>query len=81
MMEELREFISGLESRPLVKPKFTTDFPEAAVQEGADEVTLRREEEGLLHTFIDTTNVGYHRWESPLVDENWHAFCQAIFKG
>ena len=30
----------NVESRPVVKPKFTTDFPEAVVGEGADELTL-----------------------------------------
>ena len=71
----------NMESRPVAKPKFTTDFPEALVQEGADELTLRPEEEGMLRTFIDTTEVGDSRWGPPLVDEDWHAICQAIFQG
>ena len=28
---------------------------------------------------IDPTNVGSGRWEPPLVDEEWHAMCQAIY--
>ena len=55
-------------------PIFTTDFP------GADELTLRAEEEGMLRTFIDTTDVGDNYWKPPLVDEDWHAICQAIFQ-
>ena len=51
------------ESLP-VKPKFSADFPEAVGREGVDELTLRREEEVMLRTFIDTTNVG----GPPLVD-------------
>ena len=35
------------ESHPFVKPKFTADFPQAVVREGADELTLRGEEEGM----------------------------------
>ena len=33
----------------------------------ADELTLRREEAGVLRTFVDTTNVGDSGWEPPLV--------------
>ena len=71
----------NMESRKVVKPKFMTDCPEAVVREGADELTLRAGEEGALRTFIDPTNVGDKRWRPPLVDEDWHAICQAIDKG
>ena len=43
------------------KRKFTTDFLEAGVREGAVELTLRADEKGTLRTFIDTTNVGEKR--------------------
>ena len=43
-------------------PKFTADFPEAVFREGADELTLRREEKGMFRTFIDTPNVGDRTW-------------------
>ena len=46
----------NVESRPMVKPKFT-NFLESVVREGADELTLRAEDEGVLRT-IDTTDVG-----------------------
>ena len=63
-MEERRRFITvdnheavntgdlekALGSIPVVEPQLTTDLPEAAVREGADELTLRREEEGMLRT-------------------------------
>ena len=29
----------------------------------------------------DTANVEESRWRLPLVDEDWHAVCQAIFNG
>ena len=48
----------NVESRPVVKPNFTTDFPEAVVREGAGGLTVRREEEGMLRTIIDATGVG-----------------------
>ena len=47
----------------------TTDFLEAVVRRGADELTLRAEEEGILRTF------------PPFVTEDSHAICQAIFQG
>ena len=56
-------------------------FPQAAVREAVDELTLRREEEGMLRTFIDTTNVGDSRWRPPMVDAGWHAICQTIYRG
>ena len=45
-------------SKKVVKPEFTTDFPGAVIREGADELTLRAHEEGVMRTFIDTANVG-----------------------
>ena len=49
---------------------------------GADELALRAHEHGVVRSFIDTTNVRNKRWEgAQLVDEDWHASCQAIYKG
>ena len=39
------------QSKKVVKPKFTTDFPGAVVQKGADELTLRAHEEGAMRAF------------------------------
>ena len=68
-------------SKKVVKPKFTTDFPGAVIREGAGKLTLRAHEEGVLRTFIDPSNVEDQRWEPPLFDADWHAFCQTIFQG
>ena len=75
MMEELRNDeavkIGDLEKTQellrVVKPMFTGDFPGAVVREGVDELTLRREETGMLRTCIDTTDVGGRSWGPPLV--------------
>ena len=56
----------NMESKPVLKPKFTTDVREAVIREGADELTLRRQEEGMLRTFSDSTDVGDNRWRPPL---------------
>ena len=65
----------------MVKPSFTTDCLGAVSREGADELAVGAHVEGVLRTFIDTTNVRHKRWEPPPVDEDWHAFCQAIVQG
>ena len=81
----------------MVEPEFSAYCPEAAVREGVEELTLRRDEKGGLPTFVDTTNVsdkrrglptfvdttnvGDNRWGTPLVDEDGHAACQAIREG
>ena len=44
----------------------TTAYPEAAIREGADELTLRADEVGTLKAFINVTTVsktdGSRRW-------------------
>ena len=55
---EIGDLEKTQESLSVMNPKFTTDFPEAAVREGADQLTLRAEEEDVLRTFIDTADVG-----------------------
>ena len=75
------ELQKNVEYRRVVTPKFTTDSPEAVVREGADELTMRADEESALHTLIDTTNLPDKRWGPPLVDEEWHGTCRAILQG
>ena len=66
----------------MVKSNITTDYLGAVFQEGADKLTLRAREEGVLRILStplmwDTKK----RWKPPLVDLDWHAFCQDIFQG
>ena len=63
------------------KPKFSEAYPEATTREGADELTLRADEVGTLKAFINIDHIEYDRWERALVDADWYAFCQAIYKG
>ena len=63
------------------KPNFSEAFPEAVIREGADGSTLRADEVGTLRAFINTDHIEFERWGPPLVDADWHAFCQAIYKG
>ena len=71
----------GTKSIPVKKTKFSKAFPEATIREGADELTLRAEEVGMQWAFINTEHIEFERWRPPLVDADWHAFCQAICKG
>ena len=72
----------GIKSARVVRPNLLkVDYPEAVIREGADELSLRAAEVGVLRTFIDTADVEDLRWEPPLVDADWHAFCQAIYQG
>ena len=50
-----------------MKPKFTTHFRGVVIWEGADELNWRVQE-GVLRSFIDTSNVGDKRWRCPPVD-------------
>ena len=52
----------NMASKKVVKPKFTTFVREVVTREGADELSLRDEEEGVLRNFTDTTDVGDSRW-------------------
>ena len=55
------------------KPQFSETFPEAVISELT--------EVGTHGAFIDTEHIEFERWGPPLVDADWHAFCQAIYKG
>ena len=93
IMDGLRKFITvdnhdavwgglrqGIKSFQVVQPMFTAGFSSEVIREEADEVTLRAHEEGVRRTFTGTTNRG-RSIGVPLVDADWHAFCQAIYQG
>ena len=50
------------------------------IREGPEELTLRAEV-GTQKSCIDEDHVAQERWGPPLVDADWHAFSQAIYKG
>ena len=76
IMDGLRSFIEAGIHR---KPKISEAFPEATISEGADELTLGADEVGTQRAFINSKHI--ERERPPLVDADWHAFCQAICKG
>ena len=50
------------------------------VRETPDELTLRTEEVNTLKAYIDVNHIKPERWCPPLVDADWYAFCQALYK-
>ena len=63
------------------KPQFSEAFQEAAIREGADELTLPAEEVGTQRAFINRKHFELERWGPPLGDAHRHAICPAICKG
>ena len=51
------------------------------VRESPDELTLQAEEVGTWKTHINVDHKEKERWGLPLVDYDWYAFCQALYKG
>ena len=51
------------------------------VRESPDELTPRAEEVKTLKAFIDVKHIKPERWCPLLVDADWYAFCQALYKG
>ena len=52
----------------------------AIVRESPDELTLRAEELNTSKALINVDHSEPERW-GPLVDADWYAFCQALYKG
>ena len=46
-----------------------------------DELTLRAEEVNTSKALINVNHIVPERWGPPLVDADWCAFCQALYKG
>ena len=89
-MEGLSNFIEvdkhhaedvGSLRRGTKKLRFSDAYPEADIREGADDLTVRAGEVGSLRAFIDTTHIEHEWWGPPPEDADWHAFCQAVYKG
>ena len=57
------------------------DFEKSGVRESPDELTLRAEEVGTWKSYINVDHMEKERWGPPLVDYDWYAFCQALYKG
>ena len=50
------------------------------VRESPYELTLRAHEVGTSKSCVNVDHIAKERGGLPLVDADWHAFCQALFK-
>ena len=85
-MEGLRNFIKvdnhcALDVRHLYGGMRSFEVRGTKLEEGSPEATLRTEEVGSQKACINVDHIAEDRWRPPLVDADWHAFCQAIYKG
>ena len=51
------------------------------IRESPDELTLRAEEVVMWKSYINVNHIEKERCGPPLVVYDWHAFCQALYKG
>ena len=71
----------GLGSFKVLRPKGEEGNREVPVRESPDELTLKQMKWGTWKSHIDVDHIAEERWGPPLVDADWHAFCQALYKG
>ena len=75
----LSEDLGSLEVR---RAKESEGYPEMTVRESPDELTLRAEEVETCKSYINVDHIEKERWRGvSLVDTDWHASCQALYKG
>ena len=63
----------------VVRPKMSGYCSEVS-REGADDLTLRAEEFDTLKACINVDHIDKNCWGPPLVDADWHACCDAVYK-
>ena len=78
---EVRHQREGLRSLKVRRPKGEEGYPDLPVRERPDELTLRAEEVGTWKSCTNVDHIAKGRWGLPLVDADWHASCQALYKG
>ena len=61
-------------------PKAPKGSSDVIVRESRDELTLRAEEVVTSEALIDINHIEPGRWGPLLVDADWYAFCQALYK-
>ena len=63
------------------KPKAPEGCSDVIVRESPDELTLGAEEVHTSKALINVNHVEPERWSPPVVDADWYAFCQALYRG
>ena len=78
-MEGLRNFIEvgylkeGTRPFLVQRPRSEEGGLEVSISEGPEEIDAESRR--------SWDHIAQDRWRPPLVDADWHAFCQAIYKG
>ena len=75
---EVGHLREGVRSFQVRRPKVAEGNQQVPVRESPNELTLRPEEEGTCKSCISFDHIVKERWCNPLVDADWHAFCQAL---
>ena len=78
---EVGHLREGLRSFKVRRPKGEEGYPKVPVRESPDELTLGADEVGTWKSCINVDHTAKGRRGSLLVDADWHAFCQASYKG
>ena len=75
---EVGHLREGLRSFKVRRPKGEEGYPEVPVRESPDELTFGAEETGTWKSCTNVNHIAKGRWSPPLVDADWHAFCQVF---
>ena len=78
---EVGHLNEGLGTFKVRRPTGSEGYPEVAVRESPDDLMLRAEDVGTWKSYINVDHTEKERWRPPLVGTDWHAFCQAVYKG
>ena len=62
-------------------PKVPEGGSDVAIRESPVELSLRAEEVNTSKAYIDVNHIESERWSPPLVNADWYAFYQALYKG
>ena len=81
LTDGMREFIRIDNECAWRRPKAPEGCPEVMVWDGPGELTLRAEEVRTWKSYVNVDHIAKERCGPPLVDYDWHAFCQALFQG
>ena len=78
---EVGHLSEGLGSFKVRRPKGEEGYPGVPVRGSPDELTLRADEVGTRKSCINVDHIAKEEWGPPMVDADWHAFCQVLYEG
>ena len=78
---DVGQLSEGIRPFQVRRPQFKEECAEEAIREGPEELTLRAEEAESQKSCNNVDHIAEDRCGPPLVDADWHVFCQANYKG